>query len=75
MCFFKFLFELIQRTKIFGNGIGQGSFGRTAFSWAHDAPKEGMIPVDTLGVLYLSTKDGVEFGCGSGFDDATRKEL
>ena len=34
-----------------------------------------MIPVDTLGVLYLSTKDGVEFGCGSGFDDATRKEL
>jgi L-fucose isomerase-like protein len=23
----------------------------------------------------LSTKDGVEFGCGSGFDDATRKEL
>lgn len=45
--------------------------GRTARSTA----KDGMIPSDTLGVLYLVTEDGVEFGCGSGFDDATRKEL
>lgn len=45
--------------------------GRTARSTA----KDGMIPMDTLGVLYLKTKDGVEFGCGSGFDDATRDDL
>ena len=39
---------------------------------ARSTSKEGMIPVDTLGVLYLLTEDGVEFGCGSGFDDAKR---
>lgn len=53
------------------NEAKTNELGRTARSTS----KEGMIPVDTLGVLYLSTKDGVEFGCGSGFDDATRKEL
>lgn len=53
------------------NEAKTNELGRTARSTS----KEGMIPVDTLGVLYLSTKDGVEFGCGSGFDDATRKGL
>lgn len=53
------------------NEAKTNELGRTVRSTS----KEGMIPVDTLGVLYLSTKDGVEFGCGSGFDDATRKEL
>lgn len=45
--------------------------GRTARSSA----KEGMIPLDTLGVLYLQTNDGKVFGCGSGFDDKQRNEL
>ena len=45
--------------------------GRTARSSA----KEGLIPLDTLGVLYLQTKQGKIFGCGSGFDDKHRNEL
>ena len=45
--------------------------GRTARSTS----KEGMIALDTLGVLYLRTPEGKEFGCGSGFDDKTRDEL
>lgn len=45
--------------------------GRTSRSTS----KEGMIPMDTLGVLYLRTPEGKEFGCGSGFDDKTRDEL
>lgn len=45
--------------------------GRTSRSTS----KDGLIPTDTLGVLYLVTEDGTEFGCGSGFDDETRKEL
>ena len=45
--------------------------GRTARSTS----KDGMVALDTLGVLYLKTKDGKEFGCGSGFDDKTRDEL
>jgi len=45
--------------------------GRTARS----TQKDGMIPMDTLGVLYLQTIEGTKFGCGSGFDDKTRDEL
>jgi len=45
--------------------------GRTARS----TQKDGMIPMDTLGVLYLQTPSGEKFGCGSGFDDKTRNEL
>ena len=45
--------------------------GRTARSTS----KDGMVALDTLGVLYLRTVDGKEFGCGSGFDDKTRDEL
>ena len=45
--------------------------GRTARSTS----KDGMVALDTLGVLYLKTKDGKDFGCGSGFDDKTRDEL
>ena len=45
--------------------------GRTARSTS----KEGMVALDTLGVLYLRTPEGKEFGCGSGFDDKTRDEL
>ena len=45
--------------------------GRTARS----TQKDGMVPLDTLGVLYLETSEGTRFGCGSGFDDKTRDEL
>jgi DNA ligase-1 len=45
--------------------------GRTSRS----TNKEGMVALDTLGVLYLRTPEGKEFGCGSGFDDKTRDEL
>ena len=45
--------------------------GRTSRSTA----QAGMIPLDTLGVLYLKTKTSVEFGCGSGFDDEARDAL
>lgn len=53
------------------NEATTNELGRTARSSA----KEGMIPLDTLGVLYLQTKDGKTFGCGSGFDDKQRNEL
>ncbi len=53
------------------NEAKTNELGRTARSTS----KDGMIALDTLGVLYLKTKDGKEFGCGSGFDDKTRDEL
>jgi DNA ligase-1 len=53
------------------NEATTNELGRTARS----TKKEGMLPLDTLGVLYLETKDGKEFGVGSGFDDKTRDEL
>lgn len=37
--------------------------------------KDGLVAMDKLGVLKLVTESGVEFGCGSGFDDATRVQL
>lgn len=37
--------------------------------------KEGLVPQDKLGSLKLVTADGVEFSCGSGFDDSTRIQL
>ena len=38
--------------------------------------KSGMVPMDTLGALLVKdVKTGVEFKIGTGFDDATRKEL
>lgn len=38
--------------------------------------KEGMIPANTLGAIHVEdVKSGVEFSIGSGFDDATRKDL
>jgi len=42
---------------------------------ARSTQKDGMLPMDTLGVLYLETSEGTKFGCGSGFDDKTRDEL
>jgi len=53
------------------NEAKTNELGRTARSTS----KDGMVALDTLGVLYLKTKDGKEFGCGSGFDDKTRDEL
>ena len=53
------------------NEAKTNELGRTARSTS----KDGMIPMDTLGVIYLVTPDGTEFGCGSGFDDKTRDEL
>lgn len=53
------------------NEATTNELGRTARSSA----KEGLIPLDTLGVLYLQTNDGKVFGCGSGFDDKQRNEL
>ena len=37
--------------------------------------KEGLVPAGTLGALIVKTKDNRQFGVGSGFDDATRKEI
>ena len=54
-----------------GNEAKVNELGRTARSTS----KEGMVALDTLGVLYLRTPEGKEFGCGSGFDDKTRDEL
>ena len=53
------------------NEATTNELGRTARSTS----KEGLVATDTLGVLYLRTHDGKEFGCGSGFDDKTRSEL
>ena len=53
------------------NEATTNELGRTARS----TKKEGMVPLDTLGVLYLETPEGKEFGVGSGFDDKTRAEL
>lgn len=53
------------------NEAKTNEIGRTSRSTS----KEGMIPLDTLGVLYLETPEGTVFGCGSGFDDKTRDEL
>lgn len=54
------------------NEATTNELGRTARSSA----KEGMIPLDMLGVLYLqNNNDGKVFGCGSGFDDKQRNEL
>lgn len=53
------------------NEAKTNELGRTSRSTS----KDGMVALDTLGVLYLKTKDSKEFGCGSGFDDKTRDEL
>lgn len=53
------------------NEAKTNELGRTSRSTS----KDGMVALDTLGVLYLRTPDGKEFGCGSGFDDKTRDEL
>ena len=53
------------------NEATTNELGRTARS----TTKAGMIALDTLGVLYLKTIEGTEFGCGSGYDDATRDSL
>jgi DNA ligase-1 len=37
--------------------------------------KENMVPLDTLGSLILQSEDGTVFKCGTGFDDAKRKEI
>jgi DNA ligase-1 len=34
-----------------------------------------MVPLDTLGALILESADGTIFKCGTGFDDAKRKEM
>ena len=53
------------------NEATTNELGRTARS----TKKEGMIPLNTLGVIYLETPEGKEFGVGTGFDDKTRDEL
>jgi len=37
--------------------------------------KENLVGMDTLGALVCRTKDDVEFKIGTGFDEATRKDL
>jgi len=37
--------------------------------------KENMVPMETLGSLILQSEDGVIFKCGTGFDDALRKQI
>jgi DNA ligase-1 len=53
------------------NEATTNELGRTARSTS----KAGLVAMDTLGVLYLRTPEGKEFGCGSGYDDKTRDEL
>lgn len=37
--------------------------------------KENLKPMGTLGKLMVRREDGLEFGCGTGFDDETRQEI
>lgn len=51
-----------------GNVAEKDAFGRTKRS-SHQANKSGL---NRLGALILRRPDGVEFNCGTGFDDAER---
>jgi len=54
------------------NVAKKDAFGRTERS----SHAENMEPMDTLGALQVrDIKSGVEFEVGTGFDDATRKEI
>ena len=55
-----------------GNEAEKDAFGRTKRS----SCQENLVPAGILGKLLLKDiKTGVEFGCGTGFDIAMRKEI
>jgi DNA ligase-1 len=54
-----------------GNAAFTNELGRTARS----SHQENMVPAGTLGALLLRTPEGIEFGCGTGYDDALRAEI
>lgn len=54
-----------------GNVATTNELGRTARS-SHQENKHGL---GDLGALHLLTPDGIEFFCGTGFDDNLRKEI
>ena len=54
-----------------GNEATTSELGRTKRS-SHKENKSGR---GDLGALILTTEDGLEFNCGTGFDDATRREI
>jgi DNA ligase-1 len=49
----------------------QDAFGRTKRSTSQD----GMVGADTAGTLVVQNSDGIEFGIGTGLDDALRAEI
>lgn len=53
------------------NEAEEDAFGRTKRS----SVQANMIPKDTLGALIVKSKEGLEFQCGTGFDNAIRKEI
>ena len=54
-----------------GNVATTNELGRTA-RYSHQENKHGL---GDLGALHLLTPDGIEFFCGTGFDDNLRKEI
>jgi DNA ligase-1 len=54
-----------------GNEAKKNELGRTARS----STASGLVGGDTLGGLVLRTAEGVEFRCGTGFDDAQRAHI
>ena len=53
------------------NEATKDAFGHSERSTAQD----GLVPADTLGGFILRMSDGREFSCGSGLNDALRKEI
>jgi DNA ligase-1 len=53
------------------NEATKDAFGHSERSTAQD----GLVPADTLGGFILKMADGREFSCGSGLNDALRKEI
>lgn len=53
------------------NELGSDELGRAKRSHA----KEGLVPAGVLGALLCRTKDGAEFGIGTGFTADQREEL
>ena len=65
--------EIIDfREKMVNTNEGlKDNFGRTKRSSSHD----GLKPSGTLGGFILRNSEGLEFGCGSGLNDALRDEI
>lgn len=53
------------------NEAQQDAFGRTKRSTS----QEGLVGADTTGTLIVRNSEGIEFGIGTGFDDALRAQI